>query len=273
MIVTLAGHVDHGKTSLVHALTGVDTDTLAEEKRRGLTIDLGFAYADLGDEKTSRVGFVDVPGHHRFVHNMVAGIASRQFAMLVIAVDDGVMPQSREHLQILSLLGLSRGIVVLNKIDRVPPARVAEVRRDVGALTAGTFLHDAPTLPVSCITGTGVAEVRRHIASAARADRAYRGERTVPTPNRPSLHGARQRHRCHRYRAGRSRANRRPSRACRHRHGGSHSRRAGAEPRCRRRNPGRPRRHQPCWRQRRRGNPGRLAAASRKPRTGYTHLH
>ncbi|MDE0693656.1 MAG: selenocysteine-specific translation elongation factor [Gammaproteobacteria bacterium] len=172
MIVTLAGHVDHGKTSLVHALTGVDTDTLAEEKRRGLTIDLGFAYANLGDAKASRVGFVDVPGHHRFVHNMVAGIASRQFAMLVIAADDGVMPQSREHLQILSLLGLSRGIVVLNKIDRVPPARVEEVRRDVGALTAGTFLHKAPTLPVSCTTGTGVEEVRRHIALAARADRA-----------------------------------------------------------------------------------------------------
>ncbi len=172
MIVTLAGHVDHGKTSLVHALTGVDTDTLAEEKRRGLTIDLGFAYANLGDANTSRVGFVDVPGHHRFVHNMVAGIASRQFAMLVIAVDDGVMPQSREHLQILSLLGLSRGIVVLNKIDRVPPARVEEVRHDVGALTAGTFLHQAPTLPVSCTTGTGVEEVRRHIALAARADRA-----------------------------------------------------------------------------------------------------
>ena len=171
MIVTLAGHVDHGKTSLVHALTGVDTDTLAEEKRRGLTIDLGFAYANLGDSSASRVGFVDVPGHHRFVHNMVAGIASRQFAMLVIAVDDGVMPQSREHLQILSLLGLSRGIVVLNKIDRVPPARVEEVRRDVVALTAGTFLHKAPTLPVSCTTGTGVAEVRRHIALAARADR------------------------------------------------------------------------------------------------------
>lgn len=172
MIVTLAGHVDHGKTSLVHALTGVDTDTLAEEKRRGLTIDLGFAYANLGDSTTGRVGFVDVPGHHRFVHNMVAGIASRQFAMLVIAVDDGVMPQSREHLQILSLLGLSRGIVVLNKIDRVPPARVEEVRHDVGALTAGTFLQKAPTLPVSCTTGTGVAEVRRHIALAARADRA-----------------------------------------------------------------------------------------------------
>ena len=182
MIVTLAGHVDHGKTSLVHALTGVDTDTLAEEKRRGLTIDLGFAYANLGDSATGRVGFVDVPGHHRFVHNMVAGVASRQFAMLVIAADDGVMPQSREHLQILSLLGLSRGIVVLNKIDRVPPARVEEVRRDVGALTAGTFLHKAPTLPVSCTTGTGVEEVRRHIALAARADRASGADKPFRLP-------------------------------------------------------------------------------------------
>ena len=103
---------------------------------------------------------------------MVAGVASRQFAMLVIAVDDGVMPQSREHLQILTLLGLSRGIVVLNKIDRVPPARVDEVRREVEALTAGTFLHKAPTLPVSCTTGTGIDDVRRHITLAARADRA-----------------------------------------------------------------------------------------------------
>ena len=104
MIVTLAGHVDHGKTSIVRALTGTDTDRLAEEKERGLTIDLGFAYSDLGGH---RIGFVDVPGHHRFIHNMVAGVAGMQHALLVIAADDGVMPQTREHLQILSLLTIN----------------------------------------------------------------------------------------------------------------------------------------------------------------------
>ena len=100
MIITLAGHVDHGKTTLVQALTGVDTDRLAEEKARVLTIDLGFAYTD-------KLGFVDVPGHQKFIHNMVAGVAAQQHALLVIAADDGPMPQSREHLEILTLMGLS----------------------------------------------------------------------------------------------------------------------------------------------------------------------
>ena len=104
MIVTLAGHVDHGKSALVHALTGTKTDRLAEEKRRGLTLDLGFAYTNAG---ANRLGFVDVPGHHRFIHNMVAGVASEQFALLVVAADDGVMPQTREHLDILSLIHIS----------------------------------------------------------------------------------------------------------------------------------------------------------------------
>src|SRR5262249_30559447 len=124
VIVTLAGHVDHGKTSLVEALTGTNTDTLAEERRRGLTIDLGFAYVDLDG---SRVGFVDVPGHHRFIHNMVAGVAAHQHALLVVAADDGPMPQTREHLDILKLLGVERGVAAVTKIDRVPPARCADV--------------------------------------------------------------------------------------------------------------------------------------------------
>ena len=102
MIVTLAGHVDHGKTSLVRALSGVNTDRLAEEQKRGLTIDLGFAYIDGG-----QIGFVDVPGHQKFIHNMVAGVAANQYAMLVIAADDGPMPQSREHLEILRLTGIA----------------------------------------------------------------------------------------------------------------------------------------------------------------------
>ncbi len=167
MIVTLAGHVDHGKTSIVRALTGVDTDRLAEEKRRGLTIDLGFAYTDLGGR---RVGFVDVPGHHRFVHNMVAGIAGRQYALLVIAADDGVMPQSREHLQILRLLGLRYGVVALNKVDRVPAERTAEVRCQIAALVDGSFLATAEIVDVSCETGTGIDDLRDELEQAARLD-------------------------------------------------------------------------------------------------------
>ena len=119
MIITLAGHVDHGKTSLVKALTGVETDRLVEEKKRGLTIDLGFAYIDEGD-----IGFVDVPGHHKFIHNMVAGVASHQHALMVIAADDGPMPQSREHLEILRLIGVNEGTIALTKCDRVDEARI-----------------------------------------------------------------------------------------------------------------------------------------------------
>lgn len=168
MIVTLAGHVDHGKTSIVRALTGVDTDRLAEEKRRGLTIDLGFAYTDLGGQ---RVGFVDVPGHHRFVHNMVAGIAGRQYALLVVAADDGVMPQSREHLAILRLLGLRGGVVALTKIDRVAPERIDEVRSQIRSLTKGTFLADSQIIALSCETETGIADLRAHLEQAAMTSR------------------------------------------------------------------------------------------------------
>ena len=167
MIVTLAGHVDHGKTSLVRALTDIDTDRLAEEKRRGLTIDLGFAYTDLDGR---RVGFVDVPGHHRFVHNMVAGIAGRQYALLVVAADDGVMPQSREHLQILRLLGLRHGVVVVNKVDRVSADRLVEVRRQIRTLVDGSFLATAQILDVSCETGKGIDDLRGHLEQAARSD-------------------------------------------------------------------------------------------------------
>ncbi|MEM7080894.1 MAG: selenocysteine-specific translation elongation factor [Pseudomonadota bacterium] len=142
MIVTLAGHVDHGKTSLVQCLTGVDTDRLAEEKARGLTIDLGFAYIDEG-----RLGFVDVPGHHKFIHNMVAGVASQQYALLVIAADDGPMPQSREHLDILQLVGVQAGAIALTKIDRVDTHRLQAVQAEIEQLTAGTFLANAEIFP------------------------------------------------------------------------------------------------------------------------------
>ena len=174
MIVALAGHVDHGKTSIVRALTGVDTDRLQEEKRRGLTIDLGFAYADFGNR---RIGFVDVPGHHRFIHNMVAGVAGHQHALLVIAADDGVMPQSREHLQIMQLLGLSTGVVVVNKADRVNEARLADVNRDIRALVTGSFLDGAETIALSCATGQGIPALRQHLQRTTKAVPAGHAER------------------------------------------------------------------------------------------------
>ena len=177
MIVTLAGHVDHGKTAVVRALTGVDTDRLTEEQRRGLTIDLGFAYADFGGV---RIGFVDVPGHRRFIHNMVAGVARNQYALLVVAADDGVMPQTVEHLQILKLLGLHQGIVALNKIDRSEPDHIAAVRDDIRTLTADSFLRDTEIVEVSCSDGRGIDALRSHLQQAGQAyataveDRAFR---------------------------------------------------------------------------------------------------
>ncbi len=156
MIVATAGHVDHGKTSLVKALTGVDTDRLPEEKRRGMTIDLGFAYA-------GPIGFVDVPGHERFVHNMLAGVGGIDYALLVVAADDGPMPQTREHLAILDFLGVSRGAVALTKVDRVAPARAAEVSAAIATLLAPTRLAGAAVFPLSSVTGAGVDALRRKL--------------------------------------------------------------------------------------------------------------
>ena len=165
MIIATAGHVDHGKTSLVKALTGIDADRLPEEKRRGMTIDLGFAYLPLA---SGVIGFVDVPGHERFVHNMLCGVAGVDLALLVVAADDGPMPQTREHLAILDLLGVSRGAVALTKTDRVPPERVTEVATEVDALLATTSLAAAPVFPLSSATGKGVAALRKHLEDAAR---------------------------------------------------------------------------------------------------------
>ena len=132
MIVATAGHVDHGKTELVKALTGTDTDRLPEEKARGVSVDLGFAYHTLPDGNI--LGFVDVPGHEKFIRNMLAGVAGIDLGLLVVAADDGVMPQTREHLAILGLLGIGRLMVALTKIDRVAPDRISEVRTQVGGL-------------------------------------------------------------------------------------------------------------------------------------------
>ncbi|MDG2404920.1 MAG: GTP-binding protein, partial [Paracoccaceae bacterium] len=125
MIVATAGHVDHGKTELIKALTGTNTDRLPEEKARGLSVDLGFAYHTLPDGRI--LGFVDVPGHEKFICNMLAGVAGIDMSLLVVAADDGVMPQTREHLAILGLLGIDQCLVALTKIDRVPPDRLLEV--------------------------------------------------------------------------------------------------------------------------------------------------
>ena len=124
MIVATSGHVDHGKTELIKALTGTDTDRLPEEKARGLTVDLGFAYHDLPDGEV--IGFVDVPGHEKFIRNMLAGVAGIDLGLLVIAADDGVMPQTREHLAILDLLGIRNILIALTKIDRVAPGDLSE---------------------------------------------------------------------------------------------------------------------------------------------------
>jgi selenocysteine-specific elongation factor len=149
MIVGTAGHIDHGKTTLVRALTGVDTDRLKEEKARGISIELGFAYTPLSNGDV--LGFVDVPGHERLVHTMAAGASGIDFALLVVAADDGVMPQTREHLAILQLFGVMRGAVALTKIDRVEEARVLAVEAEVEAFLAGTVLRGAPVFRVNAI--------------------------------------------------------------------------------------------------------------------------
>ncbi len=158
MIIATAGHIDHGKTSLVKALTGIDTDRLPEEKKRGLSIDLGFAYVPGG---AGTLGFVDVPGHERFVRNMIAGVTAIDCAMLVIAADDGPMPQTREHLAILDLLGLKSGVVALTKIDRVESERIEQVKIEIAQLLRGTCLSQAPVFPVAAPTDIGVTELRQ----------------------------------------------------------------------------------------------------------------
>ena len=167
MIVGTAGHIDHGKTTLVRALTGVDTDRLPEEKKRGISIELGYAFVDLPDGQ--RIGFIDVPGHERLVHTMLAGATGIDFALLLVAADDGVMPQTREHLAVLSLLGLQQGLVAVTKCDRAEPARVQAVLDEVAALLAPTPLAAAPVLTVSAHTGQGVEALRQHLQQAAQA--------------------------------------------------------------------------------------------------------
>jgi selenocysteine-specific elongation factor len=161
-IIGTAGHIDHGKTSLIKALTGEDTDRLKEEKERGISIDLGFAHLDLPDG--SRAGIVDVPGHEKFIRNMLAGAHGIDLALFTVAADDGVMPQTEEHLDILHLLGVQRAIFVITKADLASEARLREVEEDVRILIAGTSLDNSPVLPFSFITGKGLEQLRSCIA-------------------------------------------------------------------------------------------------------------
>ncbi len=167
VVMGTAGHIDHGKTSLVKALTGTDCDRLEEEKKRGITIELGFAFLPLTDG--SRLGIVDVPGHERFIHNMVAGASGIDFVLMVIAADEGVMPQTREHLEICSLMGIRDGLVALTKADTVDEDMLELAREDVADALKGTFLEGAPVIPVSSVTGEGIERLRLALQEKAAA--------------------------------------------------------------------------------------------------------
>ncbi len=173
MIVGTAGHIDHGKTALVKALTGVDADRLKEEKARGITIDLGYAYSDLGDGR--QLGFVDVPGHERFVHNMLAGVTGIDAALLVVSAAEGIKPQTVEHLQIIDLLGLDRGIVALTKSDLATEDEMLERMAEIETLLSSTSLKGAEIVPVSAITGQGIDELKARLLALGESRRGATG--------------------------------------------------------------------------------------------------
>lgn len=168
MVVGTAGHIDHGKTSLIRALTGIDTDRLAEEKRRGISIDLGFAHAVLPDGR--HISFIDVPGHERFIKNMLAGAAGIKAVLLVVAADEGVKPQTREHFDICRLLGIERGVIALTKIDLATPEQIISAKKGVQELCAGSFLDNAPIVPVSVVTGEGIAALNSALSKVVDAE-------------------------------------------------------------------------------------------------------
>jgi selenocysteine-specific elongation factor len=180
LVVGTAGHIDHGKTSLIYALTGVDTDRLKEEKQRGISIDLGFAEMQLPDGR--RISFVDVPGHERFVRNMLAGAAGMEAVMLIVAANESVMPQTREHFQICQLLGLRHGIVVITKSDLATKEHISQTRGDVQTLVTGSFLDGAPVVEVSAATKVGLDELKRQLALVAARETNRDAEGVVRMP-------------------------------------------------------------------------------------------
>src|SRR5690349_18477234 len=188
-VVGTAGHIDHGKTALVRRLTGVDTDRLKEEKERGISIDLGFA--PLTTPAGRRVGIVDVPGHERFVRNMLAGVGGIDAVLLVIAADESVMPQTREHFAICRLLQIPRGVIALTKTDMVDAETVELAALEARALVAGSALEAAPIVPVSARTGTGLDALRTALAdvAAAAADRFASGAPRLPIDRVFSMRG------------------------------------------------------------------------------------
>ena len=165
IIIGTAGHIDHGKTALVRALTGIDTDRLKEEKQRGISIDLGFAHLQLSENV--RLGLVDVPGHERFIKNMLAGVSGIDLVLFVIAADESIKPQTREHFDICMLLGIRKGIVVLTKADLVDGDLLELARLEAGEFVRGSFLEDAPMVAVSAATGAGLDELRAELAKLA----------------------------------------------------------------------------------------------------------
>ncbi len=179
VIVGTAGHIDHGKSALVKALTGVDPDRLKEEQLRGITIDLGFAHLDLGDVQ---VGFVDVPGHEKFVKNMLAGVGGIDFVLLVVAADESIMPQTREHFDICRLLGIRAGIVVISKTDLIDPEMIELVRDEVAETTLGSFLEGAQVISISSKTGEGIDQLKKAIHDMALAIRPRPSNRMLRLP-------------------------------------------------------------------------------------------
>src|SRR6202049_2123822 len=165
IIIGTAGHIDHGKTALVRALTGIDTDRLKEEKQRGISIDLGFAHLEASE--SVRFGFIDVPGHERFIKNMLAGVGGIDLVLFVIAADESIKPQTREHFDICMLLGIQKGILVLTKADLAKGDFLDLARLEVDEFVRGSFLENAPIIAVSSTTGAGLADLRAEIEKMA----------------------------------------------------------------------------------------------------------
>ena len=178
IIIGTAGHIDHGKTTLIKALTGRNTDRWEEEQRRGITIDLGFTYFDL--KNGDRVGIIDVPGHERFINNMVAGVVGMDIVMIVVAAVEGIMPQTREHMDILGELGIEKSILVLNKCDLVEEDWLELVKEEIKEELEGTFLEQAPIVEVSAATGQGIPELIEVIERLTAEEVVEKDVNTIP---------------------------------------------------------------------------------------------